>query len=73
MNLCDRVGCNNPNCKIYIPKIGNICEDCKNEFISLYDGTCDDEEIMEVLDTFMGMKVAEHKTGLINFFNRFKK
>lgn len=35
---CDRRGCDNIMCDIYVPSVGYVCWECKNEFVNQCDG-----------------------------------
>ena len=46
---CSRKGCDNIMCDIYIPSVGYVCNECKNEFLD----QCSGNEIEGRLALFM--------------------
>lgn len=73
--MCSRKGCMHP-AMYFIPKIGKLCEDCKNEFIYNFAKTPDtDERILDILDVFCSTskeKEISQKAYNIRFFKAYK-
>ena len=75
---CYRKNCDNIMCDIYIPDIGYICYECKNEFKNYLkdDGLTDnltENEILKHLCSFMETKKYSNNNNKIDidyFFNK---
>ena len=73
---CDRRGCDNIMCDTYIPTVGYICNECKEEFIGTTEHTMTDAGIMYALTVFMDQYKNPYERdveGLRQFFDKFTR
>jgi len=79
---CHRNGCENIMCDIYIPAVGYVCDDCKEEFknYTLANGyeNLKEYEILKELKNFMRETVKDEYSGnremsIDEFFNEYFK
>jgi hypothetical protein len=79
---CSRKNCDNIMCDCYIPEIGYICYNCKDEFKEYLEnkGKIDisEQEIIEELKIFMSIDknynyFSKDKIDIDNFFNNYNR
>ena len=77
---CYRKECDNIMCNTYVPSVGYICYECKNEFKEYLEseGKTDltDGEILRELEIFMNTTKGHHKGSKIDiddFFNQYTR
>lgn len=56
---CDKRGCTNIMCDTYIPNIGYICDDCKDEFETYMDDK-PKTNLKQELEIFMDIEIGSH-------------
>lgn len=59
--ICDRKGCTTPDCHTQIPKVGYICEGCKDDF----------QDLLQLQECFQ-MTVPEYQAQLRRFMKTEK-
>lgn len=77
---CSRRGCDNIMCDIYVPQIGYVCNECREEFIfrmKVRDLRYDSEihaALEEFMDTYAYHGVREFTTNNVEkFFEKHTK
>jgi hypothetical protein len=76
---CSRSGCGNIMCDIYIPSVGYVCDECKEEFkeyIAMHPIDNEDEIIMALRDFMESTKEIFDKKYSIRidqFFEKYDK
>lgn len=68
---CDRRGCENIMCDFYVPSVGYICCECKEEFVAQYNGAINIEDDLSLfVNTYKFDRPTDSKVIVEEFFKQ---